>query len=64
MADRLRRVKMALVVILLACALVLPALASAQGSARRAPGPHTITGSYETTNPIYATIGEDTGVAL
>jgi len=64
MADTLRRAKRALAVLLLASLLTFPALASAQGSAPRATQPHVITGSYETTNPIYATIGARTGVAL
>ena len=66
MTANLRRM-LALVIIMLMATLVIPvgAWSSAETGTRQVTGePHTITGSYVTTNPIYPTLGAETGAAL
>ncbi len=61
MNQRLHRGLAALLIAALALA-VFPA--RAQDDSPIAGGPRTITGSYTTTNPIYPTIGAETGIVL
>jgi C-terminal processing protease CtpA/Prc len=66
MSSTLRRM-LAFVTLVVMGTLVIPAAALSpdRSSPRQIAGePHVITGSYITTNPIYPTIGADTGVVL
>ncbi len=58
-----RRVLVTGMLIVLLAGLIVPAHAQ-PGDPPAAAGPRTITGSYETTNPIYPLIGADTGIVL
>ncbi len=67
MTANLRRTLAAVVMSALLGTLAIPVWAMSPGEnapRRAASEPHTITGSYVTTNPIYPTLGAETGVAL
>jgi C-terminal peptidase prc len=57
----LRRVVLSLCLVLTLSVAALPVYATPEASSHQ---PHTITGTYSTSNPIYPTIGADSGVIL